>query len=810
MPVRAPPLPFPLTCGGGERIINHMSSRPSASKNDARPITTGLGFLAASAQIILLREMMVFFYGNELSTGIVLMIWLLWTALGSYGGTLFSGRLSRADGRTRRPALFPGLLAVLGVLAPLTVILVRISKTLLGISQGEIIGIGVTALITLAVLFPFCFTGGLLFPLVTDALADDAASGDAPRIAYLYESAGSVIGGAVTALILIRWFDALAVTFILGAVSLAAAALLLLLKRRIAGGLVAGLLFLFFALQVVAPFPNVDRITRTFQWRGFEVAASEDSIYGNLTVTRSGTQTTLYDNGVLSFSHPDIIASELSVTCPMLIHPDPARVLLVGGGVASSLSEILEYPSVTEVDYVELDPLLIDLAVRSLPPGTTESLTDPRVRVLYTDGRRFIKTIDAVYDVIIINVADPINARINRYYTEEFLKETSRILAPNGVVSLSVGGAEEIISPTLASFLGCMAVTIDRVYPRRTTIPGKRVFFIMGGDEASLTTDPDVLIERMHERGIENLFVTEYYLPYALSAERTAYIDSVIDTAPHTRPNTDTEPIAFLYDMILWSLSFTPRTKLAILELSSVTPGRILTMLGIAAILWLSAIVIGGMMRARRAVAYLSLGPAVLTAGFTEIALEVIIIVAFQTIYGYVYYQVGLIVTAFMAGLAAGSIITGRAGGGGPGGWGRLFIVQICYAVYCLLIILVIGAASNMDPAAVPWRALSACFITLNFIGGVLGGIHFVVASRLVSRIGASPGFSGGWVYGTDLLGSSIGALSATAFLIPILGLPKTAAVVTAVNLCAAVLILCGGVSHRRLVRGKEGSAPAR
>ena len=112
-----------------------------------------------------------------------------------------------------------------------------------------------------------------------------------------------------------------------------------------------------------------------------------------------------------------------------------------------------------------------------------------------------------------------------------------------------------------------------------------------------------------------------------------------------------------------------------------------------------------------------------------------------------------------------------------------------------------IYAASTMNPQTLPWGALSICFITLNFIGGVLGGVHFVFASRLVSRNGASPGFSGGWVYGTDLLGSSLGALLATAFFIPILGLPQTAAAVGAINLFAALLILCGSVSHRLPVR---------
>jgi len=131
-----------------------MSSHHPVPRNDKRLIIAGIGFLTVSTQIILLREMMVFFYGNELSTGIVLMIWLLWTALGSYMGTISAGRFSRFTDLIQRPVLLPGFLAILGGLAPLTVILVRISKTLLGISQGEIIGIGITSSI-ITTLSPF-------------------------------------------------------------------------------------------------------------------------------------------------------------------------------------------------------------------------------------------------------------------------------------------------------------------------------------------------------------------------------------------------------------------------------------------------------------------------------------------------------------------------------------------------------------------------------------------------------------------------------------------------------------------------------
>jgi spermidine synthase len=118
----------------------------------------------------------------------------------------------------------------------------------------------------------------------------------------------------------------------------------------------------------------------------------------------------------------------------MTQHRDPRRVLLVGGGLRGTLREIVRH-EVASVDYVELDPALLAAAAPYLAAGTRAALADPRVRVLHTDGRLFVKAGGDAYDLIVVDVPDPTTAVLNRFYTVEFFAEAAARLRPGGCSS---------------------------------------------------------------------------------------------------------------------------------------------------------------------------------------------------------------------------------------------------------------------------------------------------------------------------------------------------------------------------------------
>ncbi|MBN2225474.1 MAG: hypothetical protein JW765_12415 [Deltaproteobacteria bacterium] len=736
-----------------------------------------VGGASIAGQIILMREIMILFYGNELSAGICLFSWLFWTASGSFFGTIVTRK--RAVGIR----ILPALLLAESLLLPATVVACRIAKTIIGISQGEIIGIGLITAIAGVVLLPFCFFSGFLFPLLirTDP-AGPRIDGDAPARIYLFESIGSSVFGIITSLILIRYFDALTISFFIGAVAGSSALIISLVGRRRTLVFVSAVIVSLFVLQPAFSFPDIGGITRRLQWKGFTVVESADSVYGNLTVTRSGSQTTFYDSGVLSFTYPDVMSSELAVIYPLLLHPRPVRVLLMGGGISSTVSEILKHPSVAEIDYVELDPTLIDLGVRHLPPEATRPLSDARVRVIHTDGRLFVKEARDHYDVIIVNMADPVNARINRYFTREFFQEVKGILASGGVFSISVGSSEEIISPVLASFLGSVSRTIAAVFPFTAVVPGQTAFFVASDLASRMDIDPQVLISRMNDRGVVNSYVTEYYLLYQLNDDRIGYIRRAIEGTRTAGINTDLSPTVYYYDMVLRSYSLSPGLKIVLSDLAGSRPNLPAAALVVCTILY------GGFIAVCRrkgvSLPAVTLVPAALASGFSEIALTVVIIIAFQTFYGYVYFSLGLIVSAFMIGLAAGTAAARAWAKGLRRPWRALVIVQVLYGVYCLCLVGVLVFFSTYGSGGPPW-AFSAAFSLLNMLCGMLAAFHYVTAVRSLTSSGIPPS-AGGWVYGANLAGAAAGALLASVVMIPIWGLVTTVLLVSAVDLCAA------------------------
>jgi spermidine synthase len=747
-----------------------------------------LGAVSIAGQIILMREIMILFYGNELSTGICLFSWLFWTATGSLFGTAVAKR--KAVGI---PALPPFLL-VTSLLLPATVVACRVVKTVIGISQGEIIGIGMVTAIAGAILLPFCFCSGLLFPLLIRAsLADTQADIDAPARIYLFESMGSAAFGIITSLILIRYFDALTISFFIAALAGSAALFLSLVGRRYILAVAAALIVSFFVLQPVFSVPDIGTITRRLQWKDFTVVESTNSVYGNLTVTRAGSQTTFYDSGVLSFTYPDVMNSELAVIYPLLLHPKPVRVLLVGGGISSTLSQILKHPSVAEIDYVELDPALIDLGRKHLPPEATWPLTDARVRVIHTDGRLFVKEARGTYDVIIVNMTDPVNARINRYFTREFFGEVKRILAPGGVFSISVGSSDEIISPVLASFLAGISGTLAAVFPHTAVVPGQTAFFVSSDRESRVDIDPALLISRMKDRGVVNSYVTEYYLRYQLSDERLEYIRRSIDNAKSIGINTDLSPTVYYYDMVLRSYWLSPGLKIALSSFAGSRPYLPAALLVGLSVLFGAFIVVCA--KKRFPLPAVMLVPAALASGFSEIALTVVIIIAFQSFYGYVYFSLGLIVSAFMIGLAAGTALARAWAKGLRRPWRSLIIVQLLYGAYCLLLVGVLVFFSTYGSEGRP-LGLNVIFWSLNMLCGMLAAFHYVSAVQALTSSGISRS-SGGLVYGVNLTGAAIGALFASVVMIPIWGLVTTVLLVCAVNVCAAAVVGIGATCIR-------------
>jgi spermidine synthase len=446
-----------------------------------------------------------------------------------------------------------------------------------------------------------------------------------------------------------------------------------------------------------------------------------------------------------------------------------------------------------------MDPAILNIAAQYFPGAWEKVQRDPRVRIHALDGRRFLKSTPDSFDVIIVNLPDPHTAQLNRFYTEEFFREAAAKLRPGGILSFQVTSSENYISEELADFLRCLERTLRVVFPEVVAIPGETVHFFAATQPGTLTDDPGELVRRLRARGLRTQYVREYFLPFRMSRDRMLDLELQIEPQPNTPVNRDFAPVAYYFDVALWSTRYHRTSTRWIEALASMRFKRLLgvTLLALAALLpllWLwpaAAAEEKTEARARRAAAF-----AVAAMGFTGLGLEILLLLGFQALYGYVYHELTILVALFMVGMAAGAWLELRSMRGRRALPARrellgLAGLQLLAAVSPLLLYGLLVELGRVGTAGGQRLASQMLFPALALVAGLLGGFQFLLASRVYF---SGPGKrSPGALYGLDLAGACAGALALSILLIPVYGFLCTAVLMAAANLAPAVLAAAAG-----------------
>lgn len=748
---------------------------------------TLIGFTSVIAQIVLMRELIVVFHGNEMSLGIILAVWLLWTSVGS--GLL--GRLVPRAGRPYQTVAF--LQLALAVILPLTIIAVRAVRTLLHATPGEVPGPGPMLLASFLVMGFFCITSGCLFAAGSRLFerAMDSSTARATGYVYLLEAIGSGLGGLISSLFLIRYFSSCEIALFLSVLNITAAAGLTL--RHISprtitiGAILAciGLTAAFVAGQ------EMEKRTLRYLWQDLDVADVRNSMFGNLALISTEGARSVYQNGCVLFTVPDPQAAEENVHYALLQHPSPRGLLLIGGGMNGSLGEALKHPSLEHVDYVELDPEILKLFRDHFTNEWNAIESEKRIVIHSMDGRFFMQRSTKIYDVIIINLPDPQTAQLNRFYTAEFFRSVARHLAEGGIFSFRLTGAENYIGDDLAAFLRCINHTLGRIFPEVGYIPGGNIHFFASTGGGTTIPDPHILVERLRTRQIETQYVREYYIPFRMTPDRMQELESSVRAESDTPVNRDFAPVAYYFNVSLWSTQFHAAYRQLFRAVASVGFTRLLgataaVLLGLVAFAW-----------RRRGTGRLhtTAGICVAGMGFTMIGVEVLLLLAFQAIYGYVYHQLAVIIAAFMAGMALGSRRSLRRftqGGDDisiPHLLKILFTVQWIAVALPVLLVVIFHALSGVSGRAGLFAASNMLFPVMALLGGGLGGYQFPICSELYFSGRRKERTGLGSVYAFDLVGACIGAIIFSTFLIPLFGFMKTALLMAAVNITPVFLV---------------------
>ena len=196
------------------------------------------------------------------------------------------------------------------------------------------------------------------------------------------------------------------------------------------------------------------------------------------------------------------------------------------------------------------------MARQFFPAQSAPVASDRRVHVHYADGRYFLKSTGDTFDVIILNVPDPQTAQLNRFYTAEFFRSARDHLAAGGLLALQLRSSEDYISPDLAEFLRCIQHTLQTVFPYVVAIPGETIHFFAATEPDVLTDNPQTLMARLQERNLKTQYVREYFIPFRMMPDRMEQVREQLRPLASTPVNRDFEPIAYYFDVVLWSTQF--------------------------------------------------------------------------------------------------------------------------------------------------------------------------------------------------------------------------------------------------------------
>lgn len=138
-------------------------------------------------------------------------------------------------------------------------------------------------------------------------------------------------------------------------------------------------------------------------------------------------------DGVIMLTEKDeFIYHEMISHIPMAVHPDVRRVLIIGAGDGGTLREIVKYPDIEHIDLVEIDGNVIEVSKEFLPTVAT-AFDDPRLNLHITDGLRFVRRVEARYDLIIVDSTDPFGPG-EGLFTREFYGNCYNALQDDGLL----------------------------------------------------------------------------------------------------------------------------------------------------------------------------------------------------------------------------------------------------------------------------------------------------------------------------------------------------------------------------------------
>lgn len=728
-----------------------------------------LGFVSLGFQIILLRECLVIFSGNELVIGIFLANWMVVVGAGSYIAGTFVNRISPPR---RIDKLFNLLTFLAGIIMPVEIFFIRFIRQFLQKAPTEMLGILPVLLFTfIAVLF-VCFLFGVWFAFAAKIFLRNSEPEEnvAGRL-YAVETFGAVLGGLIVSIIFIKYFNAFQISLLFSLLIFVALAIFNLLHAPPdkSGGCILKKYYIFAILAIILLLKSgtIEKYSLSYSWKPFNLAESKESIYGRISAVENENEYDFYENSNRVYSTVSSAANEEITHIPLLLSKGCKNVLLLGGG-GNNIYEVMKHP-LEKLTYVEPNAVLMEFLKKYSNEKIKKTLNAATIKIIGSDGRFFVKNTAEKFDCVIVDVLPPMTGMDNRYFTYEFFNEVKDILTPAGILIFPVMSSENYMSGELKLLSASIRKTAGKIFDYCRVVPASNNYFICSGIDFDIK--PDILIKRIEKKRIKTEYLTAHYLKYILRADRVKRINGwVTEKKDIASINSDFYPICYFYGLNYW-ISYFGKTL----------PENMLSF----AVSWKFAAILVfiyiGLISFFVKIKKFILQTIIIAVSCASVILELLIIFTFQSVYGYVYYKIGILLSLCFLGIGIGSYMADRilvnpptnspTIGGGVKKQNTVAIIKttmFCMVLFSCMLPFIFRFSAR---GCVPGGFVEPLFYILVSLAGFFVGIIFPLVIKNYSDMQER---KIGKFYGLDLAGAMLGSVSATLIFMPLFGIGNT------------------------------------
>jgi spermidine synthase len=747
-----------------------------------------LGITAIITQVILIRELFIVFSGNELSIGIILANWLILEAAGSF---IAGHKTNRIKNAVLPYTILQGFLALL---IPLIIYSVRIIPSTMNLIPGESIDIFTFFYISFLLLLPVGLINGAQFSLGCKLLSHFEKKGASlVGRTYALEAIGSMLGGLIATYICLQYLNTIQTVFLLAILNVISAILLLNIKtvdlkisqsRKLTLAKTGhfGLLFILLLMTATGGIDFLHKRSIEKQWKGYEIVSYENSIYGNVTLLKRSDQWHLLANGLTmaTFPTPDIAGIEDMAHLPLLFHPDPKDVCLLGGGITGIVEELLKY-NLTTIDYAELDPLLINTILSSTPDSIMMHLRSNQINTHFLDGRYFLRMTKRKYDILILSIPEPSTLVLNRFYTSEFFELCQSRLKNQGIIIFQIPGSSSYMNTQLAKLTNSLLNTASTSFDFQRIFPFEKTLVLLSNNKILGDITPELLSSRLKQRQISTQILSDLYFKYKLDSTRIVWFNSERSKVDEVFNNSDLKPAGLYYDLLYWNSSHSPSVASFFSWFENLSFSS-----------WIIFIIVIFIIQYYFRVKEITppnsrLIVSIVSTGFIGIGITIIFILAFQSLYGFVYSWVGMIISAFMVGLSGGSFWGAKNLKNNIRAESLFYRLEGIISVYLVSMILVLFSIETLAKIDNFYMILPYCVLLFTLVCGIFVGAQFPIAARLYQKNPDQFSQTAGIMYASDLLGAWAGGIVITLILIPILGTLETIFLLFLIKVCSTV-----------------------